>query len=141
MVGAMVRNFRRVDAERAAVEAIERTGLGDSSDRPPSELSTIDGKRLELARALATDPTLLLLDEISNGLRNDELEPLRSLIDSIRSQGVTLLVIEHNVRFLAAVCEWTIAMDGGCKLTEGTPQEVLRDPRVVETYLGRRRAA
>jgi branched-chain amino acid transport system ATP-binding protein len=123
-------------ARREALEILERTGLGDAADQPAGSLALLRLKRLELARALALRPRLLLLDEIGAGLIESELPELIELIRSLRGEVESILVIEHVVEVIQACCDRVAVLDWGRKLVEGTPQEVLRDPEVVAVYLG-----
>jgi branched-chain amino acid transport system ATP-binding protein len=132
--GARVRAMG--EARRQAMEILERTGLADVAERPAGSLPLLRLKRLELARALALRPRLLLLDEIGAGLTESELPELIELIRSLRAEVEALLVIEHVVEVIQACCDRVAALDWGRKLVEGTPDEVLRDPAVAAVYLG-----
>ena len=123
-------------ARREALEILERTGLGDAAGQPAGSLALLRLKRLELARALALRPRLLLLDEIGAGLIEAELPELIELIRSLRGEVESILVIEHVVEVIQACCDRVAVLDWGRKLLEGTPQVVLRDPEVVAVYLG-----
>jgi branched-chain amino acid transport system ATP-binding protein len=123
-------------ARREALELLERTGLGDAADQPAGSLPLLRLKRLELARALALRPRLLLLDEIGAGLIESELPELIALIRSLRGEVEAILVIEHVVELIQACCDRVAVLDWGRKLVEGTPGEVLRDPKVAAVYLG-----
>ncbi|MGH3342448.1 MAG: ATP-binding cassette domain-containing protein, partial [Carbonactinosporaceae bacterium] len=124
----------------AAEEALARVGLADKASMVPGELSVADARRLELAKALALHPRLLLLDEVMAGLRPSEIEPSLELIRSLRSEGITILVIEHVMRAILAVSDRVLVLHEGRVLTEGAPREVLSDSRVIEAYLGHRYA-
>ncbi len=123
-------------ARREGLEILERTGLGDAADQPAGSLPLLRLKRLELARALALHPRLLLLDEIGAGLIESELPELIALIRSLRGEVEAILVIEHVVEVIQACCDRVAVLDWGRKLVEGTPGDVLRDPKVVAVYLG-----
>ncbi len=123
-------------ARREGLEILERTGLGDVAERPAGSLALLRLKRLELARALALRPRLLLLDEIGAGLIESELPELIALIRSLRGEVEAILVIEHVVEVIQACCDRVAVLDWGRKLVEGTPEEVLRDPKVAAVYLG-----
>jgi branched-chain amino acid transport system ATP-binding protein len=120
----------------SAAEALEITGLLHLSDVPAGRLRLLDRKRLELARALATQPKLILLDEIAGGLTEKELPPLIELIKGLREAGVTVIWIEHIVHALLAVVDQLMCLAFGKVLAIGEPREVMRSPKVVEVYLG-----
>lgn len=120
----------------AAVRALETTGLIHLSEKPAGQLRLLDRKRLELARALATNPRLILLDEIAGGLTEKELPPLIELIRGLRDSGVTVVWIEHIVHALTAVVDELMCLALGRVLAIGDPQEVMRSPEVIEVYLG-----
>jgi len=120
----------------AAVRALETAGLMHLSEKPAGQLRLLDRKRLELARALATNPRLILLDEIAGGLTEKELPPLIELIRGLRDSGVTVVWIEHIVHALTAVVDELMCLALGRVLAIGDPQEVMRSPEVIEVYLG-----
>lgn len=99
-------------------------------------LNTVQLKRLDLARALASEPALLLLDELAAGLTEGELEDLMQIIRRIRDRGVTILIIEHIMHVIMGLCDRVMVLHYGSKIAEGTPQEVANDARVREAYLG-----
>jgi branched-chain amino acid transport system ATP-binding protein len=142
-IGAMY-GPERARSARAAVnqadEALERVGLTDRSELSPGDLSVADARRLELAKALAMRPRLLLLDEVMAGLRPGEIQPALDLIGSLRDAGVTILVIEHVMKAIMAVSDQVLVMHEGRELTRGKPDDVVRDERVIEAYLGERYA-
>lgn len=119
-----------------AAEALEIAGLLHLSNVPAGQLRLLDRKRLELARALATQPRLILLDEIAGGLTEKELPPLIEMIKGLRDSGVTVIWIEHIVHALMAVVDELMCLAFGKILAIGDPQEVMRSPEVVEVYLG-----
>ncbi len=119
-----------------AAEALEITGMLAMSDVPAGQLRLLDRKRLELARALATSPRLILLDEIAGGLTEKELPPLIEMIKGLRDSGVTVVWIEHIVHALLAVVDDLMCLAFGKVLAIGDPQEVMRSPEVIEVYLG-----
>jgi branched-chain amino acid transport system ATP-binding protein len=123
-----------------ADEAMERVGLLDNAEASPSDLSVADARRLELAKALAMKPRLLLLDEVMAGLRPAEIQPALDLIASLKQEGVTLLVVEHVMKAIKAVSDSLLVMHEGKELAHGNPEEVLQDERVIEAYLGQRYA-
>jgi len=126
--------------ERAAypvcAEVLEQSGLARHANRPAGQLTLLDRKRPELARALATRPKLLLLDEIAGGLTEAESAELVAEIRAIRARGVTMIWIEHVVHALLAVADRLFVMNTGQKLAEGAPQQVIADPAVQRVYLG-----
>ena len=128
-------------ARRQAMDALERVGLADRAALTPAELSVADSRRLELARALALRPRVLLLDEVLAGLRPVEIAAALQLIDSLRADGLALLMVEHVMKAIAAVSDDVLVLHHGEVLTMGTPSAVLSDPRVIEAYLGARYAA
>ncbi|MDQ3890767.1 MAG: ABC transporter ATP-binding protein [Actinomycetota bacterium] len=128
------------DALSRAEEVLDRVALRHLADTAPGDLSVADARRLELARALALRPRLLLLDEVMAGLRPQEIESALALVRSLNEEGTTILVIEHVMKAIVAVSHEVVAMHEGRVLTRGTPSEVVEDPRVVEAYLGERYA-
>lgn len=119
-----------------ALAVLKRVGLADRAGSPSSQLSEGDLKRLEMARALATSPSLLLLDEPFAGLSRTEIELLSDTIRQLQADGVTLLVVEHKIGSLLALVDRVVAMDQGAVIADGEPEAVLRDPAVVTAYLG-----
>jgi branched-chain amino acid transport system ATP-binding protein len=133
---------RRLGAARAAaLEVLDRVGLADRAERSPAELSVADARRLELAKALALRPRVLLLDEVLAGLRPVEIDPALELIDTLRRDGLGLLMVEHVVHAIAAVSDEMLVLHHGEVLTRGPAARVLADERVIEAYLGSRYAA
>lgn len=127
-------------ARRAADEVLERVGLAGHADRAPAELPVAIARRLELARALALRPRLLLLDEVLAGLRPTEIGPALELIRGLAADGMTIVIVEHVVRAIVAVSDDVLVLHEGKVLTSGTPERVMSDPRVIEAYLGHRYA-
>lgn len=124
------------DVKAQAFGVLVRVGLAGKAGDPSAQLSEGDLKRLEMARALATKPTLLLLDEPFAGLSRSEIDLLSDTIRSLRAEGVTLVVVEHKIGSLIALVDRVIAMDQGAVIADGDPQAVMRDPAVVHAYLG-----
>jgi ABC-type branched-subunit amino acid transport system ATPase component len=122
------------DAEAAAL--LDLVGLGQKADRSPADLTLSERKTLEIARALATRPRLLLLDEPTAGLSRASLDALLALFSGIRARGVTLVIVEHNVRAIRALCDRIIVLNAGRKIADGDPDAVLDRPDVVQAYLG-----
>jgi branched-chain amino acid transport system ATP-binding protein len=129
-------NLSETQAESFCVEVLERTGLNRKANQLAGSLTLLDRKRLELARALATRPKLLLLDEIAGGLTEHEARELVSLIQEIKATGMSLLWIEHVVHALVAVADRMLVIHFGTKLAEGEPEAVLANPEVKRVYMG-----
>ncbi len=124
------------DAHNLSLSVLESTGLIDKANNLAGSLTLLERKRLELTRALATQPKILLLDEIAGGLTEHEVHELVESILDIRKQGVSIIWIEHIVHALLSVVDRLIAINFGAKLTEGDPQKVMNSPEVKEVYMG-----
>jgi branched-chain amino acid transport system ATP-binding protein len=127
---------RERDAYQSCMEILERCGLADKANRPAASLTLIDRKRLELARALATDPAVLLLDEVAGGLTERECQALIELIGEVRRSGVSIIWIEHVVHALIAGIDRLLVLHNGAFIAAGDPATVIRSPQVSEIYLG-----
>jgi branched-chain amino acid transport system ATP-binding protein len=135
-VGALARRPRMRQAGAKAREVIERVGLGAKANQAASSLTLAERKRLELARALATEPALLLLDEVMAGLNPGEMSAMVGLVRGINESGVTILLIEHNMRAVMTLSHRVAVLNFGEKIVEGTPATIANHPRVIEAYLG-----
>jgi len=136
-VAAMAAGTSRRDADRVAAEVVERVGISKWRDAKSSSLPTAGLKRLELARALAGRPRVLLLDEVLAGLVPSERMPVMELLETLREEdGVTLVFVEHIMAAVMRLSDSVLVLDQGRVLMSGSPQEVTSDPRVIEAYLG-----
>ncbi len=138
MVGACFgrENHSLARASEIADEILELVGLKERADQPAGSLNIAQKKRLEMARALAARPYLLLLDEVLAGLNPTEVESMLVTIRAIREQGITIIMIEHLMHAIMKISERIIVLDYGEQIAEGTPQEISNNPRVIEAYLG-----
>jgi branched-chain amino acid transport system ATP-binding protein len=136
MTGALLRDKRLQAARTKARETIGFVGLSAKEDVPASDLTTIDQRRLEMARALATEPRLLLLDEVMAGLNPAEIDQAVALIGKLSQRGLTIVIVEHVMRAIMAVARHIVVLDHGRKIAEGNPKEVVANPEVIRAYLG-----
>ncbi|MGH7080833.1 MAG: ABC transporter ATP-binding protein [Acetobacteraceae bacterium] len=137
-VGAMFGTTRRGSAGSAAAEALVRTGLDAKADFMPPQLTLAERKRLEVARAIAMRPRVLLLDEVFAGLNHSEVAHAIELVRKIRGDGLTVIIIEHVMKAVLALCDRLLVLNFGTKLAEGPVADVIADPAVVQAYLGSR---
>ena len=136
MVGAFLKGGDRKTVRKKAAEVYEFTGLTCDPNQKANQLTTVDRKKLEVARALATDPVLLLLDEVMAGCNPQEKLELVEVSRRIRARGITILIIEHDIKTIMTLCDRIMMLHRGEKLVEGTPEEVGRDPKAISAYLG-----
>jgi branched-chain amino acid transport system ATP-binding protein len=137
LMGALLRHPEPAAAAARVDQVLRRVGLEERAGTPAGSLTTIDQRRLEVARALATEPKLLLLDETMAGLNPTEVDVAMRLIRGLREQGLTVVVVEHVMRAVMSLSDRIVVLNQGTKVTEGSPQEVVADPRVIQAYLGK----
>lgn len=140
MVGSIFGSHTPQDDEKKALELLEFVGFPLPVDTLAGNLNTVQLKYLELARALATNGELLLLDEVAAGLTPGELVEFIELIKKIRDSGVTVITIEHVMKFIMSICDQIIVLNYGEKIAEGTPEEIVSNQLVLEAYLGKEHA-
>lgn len=137
IVAAMFgRGISQSEAKQEAPEVLEITDLSDKRDVLAKDMATIALKRLEVARALATDPALLLVDEAAAGLNEAELPRMLEILENIRQTGITIILIEHVMKVMREAVDTILVMDEGATIASGTPEEVMNNKRVIDCYLG-----
>lgn len=136
MVGARPFHSSMSDLRKASEVFAHKVGLGDKLDAPAKGLSTGQRKRLELARAMATRPKLLLMDEVTGGVDMKSIPGIIDLVKTLRDEGLTIVLIEHNMKVISELADEAVFMNRGARMVSGTPHEVATDPGVVELYLG-----
>ena len=136
MTGAFLRDKNSTLAREKAREAIDFVGLSAREQTRARDLTTIDQRRLEMARALATQPRLLLLDEVMAGLNPAEIDQAVALVGKLSQRGLTIVIVEHVMRAIMAVARHIVVLDHGQKIAEGAPKEIVENPEVIRAYLG-----
>ncbi len=139
MVGAFLRHANRHDAREKAREVVEFVGLGGQADQRARSLGTPGRKRLEIARVLASEPRLILLDEALAGLTPAEIQTAIELVRRIHQRGVTLVIVEHIMEVILSLTQRVLVFNQGHTIASGSPRDIVNDPAVIEAYLGRRR--
>jgi len=135
-VGAFATTDKRADAEDKALAVLKTLNFEDKKELKSGSLTIADRKRLEIARALATEPKLLLLDEVMAGLRPGEVDEMVGIIQGLRDSGITIFVIEHIMRAIMALSDRIVVIQFGKKIAEGTPGEIASNENVIKAYLG-----
>ena len=137
MVGALLRMPTMSQARELAASTLDQVGLGPKKDIKAMHLTLPDRKMLELAKALATQPKLLLLDEVMAGLRPTEADEIIAVLRQLNDGGLTIVLVEHVMRILMSIADHVAVLHHGELITQGTPDQVTKDPRVIESYLGK----
>ena len=138
-IGALLRHPKTADARAKARDVLEKVGLARLADTPARSLGTPGRKRLEIARALASEPRALLLDEAMAGLTPTEVREAIDLVRRIHGTGITIVIVEHIMQVIVSLAERVVVFHQGREIARGTPRQVTSDPAVIEAYLGRRR--
>ena len=135
-VGGFISTTNRRSAEEKALQVLEELNFADKKDMRAGNLTIADRKRLEIARALATSPQLLLLDEVMAGLRPSEVDEMVEILKHLRDSGITIFVIEHIMRAIMALSDRIVVIQFGKKIAEGAPEQIASDENVIKAYLG-----
>ncbi|MDR2528580.1 MAG: ABC transporter ATP-binding protein [Synergistaceae bacterium] len=136
VVGAFQRYSKRRDAERKALEIMERLDIAAHKDALPKNLPLAIKKRLEIARILATEPKMILLDEVMGGLNPQETEHLMAMVKKIHASGITILIIEHKMKCIMELSHNVVILNNGRVIAHGAPEDVVKNPEVIKAYLG-----
>lgn len=136
MVGAFNKASSTKEAREFSLEILKKVGLDKKKEQVGKSLTIADKKRLEVAKALATQPTLLLLDEVMAGLNPSEVKEILPMIKGLRDSGITIILIEHIMEVVMNVCDRIVVVHHGEKIAEGTPKEISNNPEVIKAYLG-----